>query len=356
MEIWSKCSVTSHTTLFNAPLFRKLPFSIPGTVLRQKTLNKSGPSRHELQATSVFVRLGHGQDILNTEPETKEHRVPFSKFFIAMAVQLAAVIAIFALCAPAAFAVEISNPWAIVLWTTLLGIPLSLFEYLYHRYLLHSAVLPFMASMHRAHSTHHGLTYVKAPVTPHEPAKLVEVKSEFPIEEEHQEESMMFPLWSLPIFIAVFLILIALPLKLMFPASPVVISLIVAVTLYYSSYEVWHAILHLPYERFWQPLMEGRYTKRLFKRLYSFHLMHHWRPTSNLAVVGFWGIALWDHAFRTHRRPERLPIHGAEVNYHDAKLARPLWPISLLDRWQGGLYRASRAVERFLARIFLRRA
>jgi hypothetical protein len=291
---------------------------------------------------------------MNTESET-QHRVPFGKFFLAMGAQLAAAIGIFALIAPKAFSTEIHQPWMILLWTFLFGVPLSLFEYLYHRYLLHSAVLPFMASMHRAHGTHHGLTYVKAPVSPKEPSKLVIVDSEFPVEEEHQEESMMFPLWSLPIFIAVFLLLLALPVKLLFPGSPILLSLIFSVTLNYCGYEVWHAILHLPFERFWKPLLEGRYTKRLFRRMYGFHLMHHWRPTSNLAVVGFWGVALWDHAFLTHRRPERLPLDGAEVNYIDAKLKKPLWPISLLDRWQAGLYKASRSVERYLARIFLRR-
>lgn len=281
--------------------------------------------------------------------------MPFTRFFIAMGLQLAAMVAVFALIAPHAFAAEIAQPWKILFWTFILGVPMSLFEYLYHRYLLHSAVLPFMASMHRAHSTHHGLTYVKAPVSPKEPAKLVEVTSEFPVEEEHQEESMMFPLWSLPIFVAVFLVLFALPLKLIFPSHPVLISLIFTVTLFYCSYEVWHAILHLPFERFWQPRLEGRYTKRVFRRMYSFHLMHHWRPTSNLAIVGFWGVALWDYAFRTHRRPERMPLDGAEVNYHDAKLATPLWPIAMLDRCQSRLYKASRATERFLARVFLGR-
>src|SRR4029077_17437660 len=118
--------------------------------------------------------------------------------------QLAAALVVFAWVAPHAFASEVSQPWKILLWTALIGLPLRLFEYLYHRYMLHSAVLPFMASMHRAHSTHHGLTYVKAPVSPKDPAMLVEVTSEFPVEEPHQEESMMFPMWSLPIFMAVF--------------------------------------------------------------------------------------------------------------------------------------------------------
>lgn len=293
---------------------------------------------------------------MNTHPEEQSHRVPFTQFFLAIGLQFAAVIAIFAFAFPNVFAKETVNAWHVVYWTVVLGIPLSLFEYFYHRYLLHSAILPFMASMHRAHSTHHGLTYVKAPVTPNEPAKLVEVKSEFAIEEEHQEESMMFPLYSLPIFLAIFLLILALPLKLIFPSSPVYLSLIISVTVYLSLYEIWHALLHLPFERFWQPLMEGRWTKRVFRRMYGFHLMHHWRPTSNLAIVGFWGVALWDHLFLTHRRPERLPLRGAEVNYHDAELRKPLWPVSQLDRWQSKMYKGSRAIERFLAKVFLRRS
>jgi hypothetical protein len=209
--------------------------------------------------------------------------------------------------------------------------------------------------MHRAHTTHHGLTYVKAPVTPSEPAKLVEVRSTYPVEEAHQEESMMFPLYSYSIFIVLFAVLLALPIKLAFPGSPAYLACIFSVTLYYCFYEVWHAILHLPFERFWKPALEGRLTKPMFSRMYSFHLMHHWRPTSNLAIVGFWGVAVWDHVFRTHRRPERLPVNGAEVNYHDAELKRPIWPISAIDSHQPKLYKASRAIESFFARVFLRR-
>jgi hypothetical protein len=289
------------------------------------------------------------------EESSHPARVPFGRFFVAMGVQLAALIGLFALVVQGVFSAEIHQPGMILVWTALFGVPLSLFEYLYHRYLLHSAVLPFMAAMHRAHSTHHGLTSVKAAVTPHEPDKLVPVWNEFPVEEEHQEESMMFPLWSLPIFIAVFVILLGIPVKLLLPGQPILISIVLTVTLYYMSYEVWHAILHLPFERFWKPRMEGRLTGKLFQRMYAFHLMHHWRPTSNLAIVGLWGVAFWDHLFRTHRRPERLPLKGAEVTYKDAVLKKPLWPIALLHRWQRGLYKGSRAIERFLARVFLHR-
>jgi hemolysin III len=165
----------------------------------------------------------------------------------------------------------------------------------------------------------------------------------------------MFPLYSLPIFLAVFILALGLPLKLILPAQPIMTALICAVTLYVVAYELWHAVLHLPFERFWQPMMAGRWTARSAKRMYSFHLMHHWRPSSNLAIVGFWGVAVWDYAFRTHRRPRRLPLNGAEVTYDDARLKKPLFPIALLDRWQSGLNRASRAIERYVAKVCLRR-
>lgn len=292
---------------------------------------------------------------MHSHAETHEHRFSFGLFTTVVVIHVVLAVGIFAFAAPQTFRAELANPGMILLWTFALGVPLSLFEYLYHRYLLHSSVLPFLGSMHHAHSTHHGLTSVKAPVTPKEPTRMVEVRSEYPVEEEHQEESMMFPLFALAIFYALFLVLLAWPLKAIFPGQPIILSVMLAVTLYYSAYEIWHAVLHLPFERFWKPRLEGRMS-RMFKRMYSFHLMHHWRPTANLAVVGFWGIALWDHAFRTHRRPHNLPLDGAEVNYHDAELAKPIWPISMLDKWQPRMYKTSRAIERALARLFLRRS
>jgi hypothetical protein len=288
-------------------------------------------------------------------PNERPHRVPFVSFFAWTGGQFALAFLALWLIAPGVLSRELSQPWAIVLWTFLLGLPLSLFEYVYHRYLLHSAVLPFLGSMHRAHSTHHGLTAVKAPVRAKEPEFLVPVHNEFPVEEAHQEESMMFPVYSVSIFYGVFFILLALPLKLMFPGAPILASVILAVTLQYTGYEFWHAITHLPYERFWKPLMEGRRTGRISRRIYAFHLMHHWRPSCNLAVVGFWGFAIWDYAFRTHRRPKRLPVPGAEVSFADVALQRPLFPVSMLDRMSGAFYRGSRKIEAFAARVFLRR-
>jgi len=294
---------------------------------------------------------------LETHDRLDEASEPFPliKFLAAVLGQLALFLCLFAWLIPGIFHDELSHPLLIVVWTIALGLPMSLFEYIYHRYLLHSSVLPFMASMHRAHSLHHGLTYVKAPVTPKDPEKLVQVKSEYPIEKSHQEEAMMFPLYTASIFYLLFLGLLALPLKLLLPHQPIVLPVMFGVTLLYGSYEMWHAVLHLSYERFWRPKLESPRIGRLTRYIYGFHLMHHWRPTSNDAVVGFWGVALWDHLFGTHHRPGRMPLKDASVAYKDADLGKPRWPISMLDRHQGTMYKASRSIERFLARIFLRR-
>lgn len=288
----------------------------------------------------------------HSHAEDANPKVPFVAFFLYTFGQLALALAVFRLVAPGGFAHEIRHPGAIALWTIGFGLPLSLFEYLYHRYLLHSAVLPFLKSMHRAHSHHHGLTAVKAAVTPKEPDMLVPVANEYAVEREHQDEDMMFPIYALSIFEALFALTLALPFKLVFPGQPIFFSVITSVALYYGFYELWHAIMHLPFDKFWRPLMDHKRVGRTVQFAYSFHLMHHWRPTANLAVVGFWGYALWDHLFRTHHRPTRTPLVGAHVNYSDADMRRPRWPVAVLDRWQAGLYQWSRKVENFAARIF----
>jgi hemolysin III len=280
----------------------------------------------------------------------EEIRTPVLRFTLITVLELAVALGIFYWIAPNVFRDELGHPWAILGWILVFGLPMSLFEYLYHRYLLHSSILPFMASQHRAHRTHHGLTNVKAAVTPVEPEKLANVESKYPILEPEQEESMMFPWYALPIFYVIFLGLLA-PTKLLFPGSPIILSVIIATTLYLVGYEMWHAILHFPYNRFWKPLMQSRKVGKVTKYVYSFHLMHHWRPTTNLAVVGYWGIALWDHVFRTHKRPEMLPLDRGKVRYVDCKISQPRWPISQIDKWEKPMYKFSRSLEGFLAKL-----
>jgi hemolysin III len=279
---------------------------------------------------------------------------PYGRFLIVTGLQVAAFIVAYRWLFPDLFFAEIAQPWKIALWTFLFGLPISLFEYLYHRYMLHSAVFPFMAVMHHCHAEHHGLTNVKAPITQREPEKMVPVKNEYAIEQKHQEESMMFPLFAISVFIPLFLLFLGW-LKFVFPGEPILISVMLCSTLAYSLYELWHAVLHLPFEKYWRPALTHPRWRRVTRHVYSFHLMHHWRPTANQAVIGFWGFAVWDYVFRTHRRPPRLPVPGAQVNYRDAQMKRPVWPISMLDKWQHKMVPWSRKFERWCTKIFLRR-
>ncbi len=283
----------------------------------------------------------------------QHHRVPFGQLTLTTGLQLAIALIIFRFVKPEMFSAELKHPGMIVAWLLAFGVPLSLFEYLYHRYLLHSAVLPFLKAMHRSHSHHHGLTAVKASVLAKQPEKLVPVANEYAVEEEHQEEDMMFPVYALSIFLALFTLILGVPAKLLFPAQPVIFGIIFAVVIYYSSYEYWHAVMHFPYDRFWKPLIESKKVGPIVKHVYGFHLMHHWRPTANLAVVGLWGFAVWDHLFGTHHRPENTPLVGAQVNYHDASLKGPRWPVTTMDKYQSKLYQWSRKIESACARIFL---
>lgn len=281
--------------------------------------------------------------------------LPLALLIFCTLIQTASLIGLYSVVAGSMFHKELSSGWLIGLWAFGLGIPLSLFEYLFHRYLLHSALVPFLASMHRSHRTHHDLTYVKAPVNPREPSKPVPVRSEFPIEHSHQEESMMFPLYSTVIFSLFFVLTLGLPLKLLLPGAPIILALLIAVPVYLVFYEVWHAILHMPLEKFWQPLMDSKWSSKPIRRLYGFHLMHHWRPNANLAIVGFWGFAVWDHVFRTYSLPERIPLEGQSVTFEDSVLPGARWPISAIDKISPVLFKASRRLESFLGRVFLRR-
>jgi len=247
---------------------------------------------------------------------------------------------------PSMFFEEIHQPGLLIGLAILFGIPLSLFEYLYHRYFLHHAVLPFLSKMHKAHNEHHGLTSVKAPVNPKQEDLKVHVVNNYAIESIPQKESMMFPGYGISIFQCIFILTIGLPLKLIWPHLPVILATITSVTVMYVAYEVWHAILHFPYTKYWKPLLEGnKWYSSSIRRSYGFHLIHHFRPKTNLAIVGLWGFPLWDYLGRTRIGPKVLPLPGSKICYIDGIVPRPSWPIRVMDAWQTPMYKWSRRVD-----------
>ncbi len=323
-------------------LIRKIGKSVIKDPIKPE-IDERSPTREQLFEQALIEEQEHVES-------DGLHHMNFPRFFFLTALQAVIAFAIFWKVAPVQFGQEFSQPLAILGWTLFFGIPISLFEYLYHRYLLHSAILPFLGSMHKAHSDHHGLTSVKAPVTPKDPEKFVLVNSEYPILHKHQEESMQFPWFAISIFLMIFVAALG-PIKFLLPKQPIIAGIIIASTLCYAIYEFWHALLHLPYTTFWKPLMDNPRIGKVVDHVYSFHLLHHWRPVCNLAVVGLWGFATWDHLFQTHRRPFRLPHNGALVNYSDIELKKPRFPISLIDKVQPKMYKTSRSIEKTLAKM-----
>jgi hypothetical protein len=285
-------------------------------------------------------------------PEDHQHpRFEFGRFFLYIVLQVALYLGIFFLVAPDRFFFELSRGLGrisvVAFWIGLFVT--SLFEYFYHRYALHAQTLPFAGGMHEAHTKHHGLTSVKAPVRREEPETAVPVTFKYAIEQPGQEESMMFPPWGLTVFQCIFL-LVALPLHALFPQEPIILGVGLAVTLHYVWYEVYHAILHLPFDKYWAPVFDYPVIGPKVKNGYAFHLMHHFRPSCNEAVVGFWGFAIWDYVFRTHKRPplEFVPIKEGDVRYVDVQLPTPCWLIRYLDGRREPLFQWSRRVEKRL--------
>ncbi len=283
-------------------------------------------------------------------PDEGEVHFPFVWFVVSVVVNLAAAIYLYWLWANKALTAEYVMPsYSVLGWTVVLGLPLSLFEYLYHRYLLHHPTLPYLERMCNSHKNHHGLTNVTTSVKKAE-GGLVPVDNRYPIECKEQEASMHFPLYSMVIFHGVFGILLALPLKLIFPGQPILLATITAVTVYFVWYEVWHMVQHLPYSKYWEPLLAR---SAIIRRVYNFHLVHHFRQNMNMAVVGFYGFAIWDHVFRTCYRMAKLPVKGARVPLGDAiSKLEPRWPISMVDSWKAPMQRWSRRVEERTRKLF----
>jgi hypothetical protein len=70
--------------------------------------------------------------------------LPLALLLFCVAIQVVALFGLFALVAPAMYHREVASVGVMLGWAVALGIPLSLFEYLFHRYLLHTALVPFL--------------------------------------------------------------------------------------------------------------------------------------------------------------------------------------------------------------------
>jgi len=223
---------------------------------------------------------------------------------------------------------QLASVWLLVACFAAFHLANSFVEFFFHRYLLHTIFWQRLQGLALKHRKHHKLTHVKVLDTPTDELGRSPVRFLYPITEEHQVESSAFPGWALVAFWGVFTPVIAL-LQVSMPTLPWVTAGYLAVTWSFWLYEVRHAVEHLDYEKFWRPKIER---SRTVRRIYGFHLMHHWSVNVNEAIGGFFGLPLPDLLFGTYHVPEALPLPGDYIAKNDLIAPAPCRFISWLDQ------------------------
>ncbi len=222
---------------------------------------------------------------------------------------------------------HVAAGWSAMLVTGLVcSLVLCFGEYFFHRYLLHLETVRFLRSLCTSHLTHHKLTSIRFDDDG-------TVTSAYPITDHEHDDQSTFPWWALIPFFAFFTPFFA-SIAFSFPWIPILISGYTSIALAHFLYETMHAVHHEPYEAFWRPRLERRWTGRFWRWFYGFHQAHHANYRCNLNVAGFFGIPLADIVFGTYKKPSPLLIDGAHATNAAARALspRPYWPIAWLDR------------------------
>ena len=259
-------------------------------------------------------------------------RRPFSfwKFGLGILMQYAGLLVAIRLLVPAVWARQVAaGPWALALVFLLGHLGTCVFEWFFHRYLLHSVTIGWLRRLAHAHRNHHSLTPIQLARDEAGPGRIV--LNRYPIVEEEQLEDAVFPPHALLAFWLVFTPLIALA-QLLFPHAPVIVGGYAAVTWAMLSYEILHAIEHLPYE-WWVRATEHARFGWLWRRVYGFHHFHHANVGSNEAISGFFGLPLADWVFRTYHQPAELLLQGRSATAKDFQVRAPLPFVIAWDRW-----------------------
>ncbi len=202
-------------------------------------------------------------------------------------------------------------------------------EYFFHRYVLHSPLVPGLYTFYKSHTRHHGLTHVVLRKVQGTDTKEGIVENVYPILEEKQHEASFFPWYSYIVFTIIGCSLY-IPLQLLLPQSPIILGAFLSVAWSLSLYEILHAIQHWSLEK-WRPLLQSKRFGVMWKKVYGFHLRHHADILSNESISGFFGIPIADFVFGTWVNPATLYPHG-ERGHAEAFVPPPPRFIGWLDR------------------------
>lgn len=231
-----------------------------------------------------------------------EPKFSVALFSFTVVASLGAYLFILKLVAPDIWEAQMQASISSIVLTTLAVLFVNCFiEYIFHRYVLHAPLFPFLAYFYKQHTIHHALTGV---VAMRGDDSGVVVKNRYPIINESQYRASFFPWYSFLIFSALLSPFFFLAQRSM-PQRPIFLGGCLALTVSISLYEIVHAIEHLPLER-WSPFLHNPKFGGFWRLIYSFHLRHHADVKCNEAVSGFLGLPLADWVFGTWVNPRTL--------------------------------------------------
>ncbi len=258
------------------------------------------------------------------------HRFSIWRFSLWLTFQFALLLVGMRFLAPAVWARQIAaGPGAIVLTFLAVHLVICFFEWGFHRYVLHATVVPWLKRFSRGHRNHHALTNIQLRRDEAGPGRVV--LNRYPIVDQEQFEDSAFPVYALLAFWALFTPLLIVAQRFL-PGAPVYLAGYAAVAWSMASYEIFHAIEHLPYS-WWERAVEHPRFGRLWRAVYGFHHFHHANVGSNEAISGFFGLPLADWVFRTHHQPADLLLHGRMATAKDFAVRPPWRFVAWLDRW-----------------------
>jgi len=281
-----------------------------------------------------------------TAPVEEKFSLPL--FLLTVSVSLAGLVGLVWLLAPqAVWQAQIAFPvWPFIGAFLAVHLLTCLFEYFFHRYVLHRPVVGFLSRFYKQHTLHHNLTRIGRRRTPGG-REVPFVENIYPVTTPEQGEASFFPWYTLLAF-AAFLTPVFALLQWLMPTWPWFFAGYGALAFALALYEVFHAIEHWAFER-WAPLIESKSFGWLWRRVYSFHLRHHAMIDSNEGISGFFTLPVFDWVFGTAVMPKTLFIHGSEWDASEFTRPRPYAFIRWCDERADAIVKGRRDRARIAA-------
>jgi len=279
-----------------------------------------------------------------SSPTQPKHIEQFSLrlFLLTIATSLVGLAVLLKLVAP-------ETVWRAQLGATVAGfagafLTITLFncfvEYVFHRYVLHKPVVPFLSQFYRQHTLHHNLTRIGRRRTPGG-RDVPFVENIYPITTLEQGEASFFPWYTLGVFAVIVTPVLALG-QWLAPSAPWFFAGYGALASSLMLYEIFHAIEHWSFEQ-WGPLIEHRRFGWFWRKVYSFHLRHHAVIDCNEAISGFFTLPVADVVLGTFILPKSLYADGQEWREAEFTSPRPCALVRWCDASSDALIKRRRA-------------